>query len=62
MKQFIAEIWNLITTARREGATHREIYELLAENGFPGTYNTYYSYWLEISQLSAAQRAGLAKS
>jgi hypothetical protein len=38
MKQFIAEIWSLIASATREGATPREkIYQVLAENGFPGT-------------------------
>jgi hypothetical protein len=62
MKQSIAEIWKLIKTARREGATHREIYQLMAENGFPGTFNTYYKYWLELSQMTPAQRARLAKS
>jgi hypothetical protein len=37
MKQFIAEIWSLIASAKREGATRREFTQVLAENGFPGT-------------------------
>ena len=33
MKQFIAEIWGLIASAKREGVTHREIYQVLGEAG-----------------------------
>lgn len=62
MKQFIAEIWSLIASAKREGATHLEIYEVLAENGFPGTYTTFYTYCLEVSKMTSSQRARLAKS
>jgi hypothetical protein len=62
MKQFIAEIWSLIVNAKREGATYREIYEVLAENSFPGTYTTFYTYCLEVSKMTSAQRTRLAKS
>jgi len=62
MKQFIAEIWGLIASAKQEGATHREIYQVLAENGFPGTYTTFYTYCLEVSKMTLAQRTRLAKS
>jgi len=60
MKQFIAEIWNLITAAKREGASLREIHEVLAASGFPGTYNTFYTYWLEVSKMTPSQRARCA--
>jgi fluoride ion exporter CrcB/FEX len=62
MKQFIAEIWSLIAAAKREGAAHREIHEVLVQNGFPGTYHTFYTYWLEISKMTTAQRARCAKA
>lgn len=62
MKQFIAEIWSLIVNAKREGATYREIYEVLAENSFPGTYTTFYTYCREVSKLTSVQRTRLAKS
>jgi fluoride ion exporter CrcB/FEX len=62
MKQFIAEIWPLIIEAKQQGTKYHEIHEVLAENGFPGTYTTFYTYCLEISKMTKAQRAQLAKS
>jgi fluoride ion exporter CrcB/FEX len=62
MKQFIAEFWNLIACAKREGGTYQEIYDVLAKNGFPGTYTTFYTYCLEVAKMTPAQRARLAKS
>jgi fluoride ion exporter CrcB/FEX len=62
MKQFIAEIWSRIAEAKQEGAKYHEIYEVLAENGFPGTYNTFYTYCLEVSKMTKTQRARLSKS
>jgi fluoride ion exporter CrcB/FEX len=62
MRQFIAEICSLIASATREGATRPEIYQVLAENGFPGTYTTFYTYCLEVSKMTSAQRTRLAKS
>lgn len=62
MKQFIAKIWNLIANAKREGGTYREIYDVLADNGFEGTYTTFYTYCLEVSKMTPAQRARLGKS
>ncbi|HXT13066.1 MAG TPA: hypothetical protein VN873_16005 [Candidatus Angelobacter sp.] len=62
MKQFIAEIWDLIAEAKQEGATYQEIYEVLTRNGFKGTYTTFYTYCLEVSKMTKAQRARLAKS
>lgn len=62
MKQFIAEIWGLIAEAKQDGATYREIYEVLAGNSFPGTYTTFYTYWNEVSKMTSAQRKRLAKS
>jgi fluoride ion exporter CrcB/FEX len=50
MKQFIAEIWDLIVEAKQEGAKYHQIYEVLAENGFPGTYTTFYTYCLDVSK------------
>lgn len=62
MKQFIAEIWDLIAEAKQEGAKYSEIYEVVAKNGFPGTYTTFYTYCLEVSNMTKAQRAQLSKS
>jgi fluoride ion exporter CrcB/FEX len=62
MKQFIAEIWDLIAEAKQEGAKYHQIYEVLAENGFPGTYTTFYTYCLEVSKMTQTRRARLAKS
>jgi fluoride ion exporter CrcB/FEX len=62
MKQFIAEIWPLIIEAKQQGAKYCEIHEVLARNGFPGTYTTFYTYCLEVSKMTSAKRARLAKS
>lgn len=62
MKQFIAEIWDLIAEAKQEGATYHEIHEILAKNGFKGTYTTFYTCCLEVSKMTKTQRARLAKS
>ena len=62
MKQFLAKQWQSIKAAKREGATYAEIYEILAEHGFPGTFNTFYTYWLEVSKMTPVQRKLCAKS
>jgi fluoride ion exporter CrcB/FEX len=62
MRQFIAKIWKLIVRARVEGATLREIYEAVADGGFPGTFNTFSTYCREVARLTPAQRGRLGKS
>ena len=62
MKQFIAEIWQLIIEAKQQGATYGEIHDVLTDNGFKGAYTTFYTYCLEVSKMTKAQRARLAKS
>ena len=62
MKQFLARHWKLIKAVMDEGTTCPEIYKILAKHGFPGTYNTFYTYWLEVSKMTPAQRERCAKS
>jgi len=62
MKQFIAKNWEMLNAAKQEGATLNKIYGILAKNGFPGTFNTFYTYWLEVSKMTSAQRKRCAKS
>jgi|GEM_PF-2997971 len=62
MKQFIAKNWKMLNAAKNEGAPLDKIHKLLAMNGFPGTYNTFYTYWLEVSKMTTAQRKRCAKS
>jgi len=62
MKQFLADNWELFKAIKDDGATYSEIYKTLAKQGFPGTYNTFYTYWLEVSKMTPAQRKRCAKS
>ena len=62
MKRFIAKNWKTIEAAKRKGLTHPEIYRILAKNGFLGTFNTYYTYWSEVSKMTPAKRKRCAYS
>lgn len=62
MKQFLAKHWNLFKAVMDDGATYSEIYKILAKHGFPGTYNTFYTYWLEVSKMTPTERKRCAKS
>ena len=62
MKQFLANNWGLLKAVKDDGATCAEIYKTLARHGFPGTYDTFYTYWLEVSKMTPAQRKRCAKS